>query len=934
MEIHAGRPSNPVKPDPAVNLVGDNDKHSTSLIGEGDGDQPRGSALSSRRASRNSVESGVSKPSSMSDTCIRIDKLHEDNRPTVNLGPSCWHADPTSLPAEPEAAKLPSLPSGGNSQRLNGVGPPGLTPMSFGRLTSLACSYPGGDPGLAAPFNTSHLDLSGLMPSSVKRPREGIQPDTYPFGTLSNPKQPSTSTDPMEIMMERMGGRMGELGQSNNKEMKLERFQEYVVFDTRGFGLFKTTIGTGCYSGELEASLKRQSVTHREILSRQGVRVPVTNRIARASPLLDWGLDYGSTPGANTLMLNDFAPWPATKLDEFRISGDKLEVRGKAPASIYLVNASIEQHNKMFGAIYGDEHIAEREQARSLLIELNRRHDVLYTPEVAHHAFESMVRNFLDLIEEGVRRMLRVTRKGIRRESLAEYALLPREDGSPAWVFPNSFDMVSPSGFWQAKFIPRFDAKLENGLISNALKSGLAFSSSTDGGSAAASPDRDDRLQQFPIPGLLSEEEIKLSYAHAPMKDDTRICWDHSSWRSCRRGSNCTFNRSMIHTKNLHWIIRAQLAKRGGHRSQVRIAPDAAPGYIAALRETNTAGDGKDTTEPSRAWEPKSVGQEAGHRTGETVKPDVNPAVGEIPPDFDDIGFAALEKGLGQLAHGTDSWTEQNVPDELVPWHDRSVLTTRQTALESWWDQTQPRIDIHIEPWIMWYVDVASEPFSIELLKRGLSDLSGQGSSKQRLLAEEGLVLLNSAIDGHQVVTQSYWGKVLRNGDFPSQELTVACFHFHVIDFGDSIPIQDALMRSTGNIENVERNQCVHLHLAAGILWNESGRPKRVPGRGRVFTSVQELRRVELTNALLASESLRDDTSLEGMIVRSNAHDVCRPSRDRDFRTLGFFLSSVLTDRGIGCLRIFAWGEAPMDMMCLCISSRIRVTIMGPSILT
>ena len=269
--------------------------------------------------------------------------------------------------------------------------------------------------------------------------------------------------------------------------------------------------------------MKRQSVTHREILSRQGIRVPVTNRIARACPLLDWGLDYGPTPGANALMLNDFVPWPATKLDEFRISGDKLEVRGEAPASIYLVNASIEQHNKMFGAVYGDEHIAEREQARSLLVELNRRREVVYTPEVAHLAFESMVRNFLDLVEEGVRRMIRVTRKGIRRESLAEYDLLPLEDGSPAWVFPISFDMVSPSGFWQAKFIPRFDAKLENGLISNELKSGLAFSSSTDGAITAASPGHDEKPQQFPIPGLLSEEELKLSYAHAPMKDDIRI---------------------------------------------------------------------------------------------------------------------------------------------------------------------------------------------------------------------------------------------------------------------------------------------------------------------------------------------------------------------------------------------------------------------------
>ena len=61
-------------------------------------------------------------------------------------------------------------------------------------------------------------------------------------------------------------------------------------------------------------------------------------------------------------------------------------------------------------------------------------------------------------------------------------------DGSPAWVFPNRFDMQSDIGFWRAKFTPRFDAKFENGLINNALKSGLSFSSSTAGESAQTAP--------------------------------------------------------------------------------------------------------------------------------------------------------------------------------------------------------------------------------------------------------------------------------------------------------------------------------------------------------------------------------------------------------------------------------------------------------------
>ena len=101
-------------------------------------------------------------------------------------------------------------------------------------------------------------------------------------------------------------------------------------------------------------------------------------------------------------MLNDFTPWPSAILDEFRTAGDKPDVRWKPPSIIYLVNASIEQRNRFFGAVYGGEHIPERGNARALSIELDGRREVLYTPDVVHMAFEAMVRNFIDLAGEGI----------------------------------------------------------------------------------------------------------------------------------------------------------------------------------------------------------------------------------------------------------------------------------------------------------------------------------------------------------------------------------------------------------------------------------------------------------------------------------------------------------------------------------------------------
>ena len=53
--------------------------------------------------------------------------------------------------------------------------------------------------------------------------------------------------------------------------------------------------------------------------------------------------------------------------------------------------------------------------------------------------FEAMVRNFSDLVEEGMRRTIRVARKVISRDALTGYALFPREGGTTARVSPPDF---------------------------------------------------------------------------------------------------------------------------------------------------------------------------------------------------------------------------------------------------------------------------------------------------------------------------------------------------------------------------------------------------------------------------------------------------------------------------------------------------------------
>ena len=197
--------------------------------------------------------------------------------------------------------------------------------------------------------------------------------------------------------------------------------------------------------------------------------------------------------------------------------------------------------------------------------------------------------------------------------------------------------------------------------------------------------------------------------------------------------------------------------------------------------------------------------------------------------------------------------------------------------------QPHPQLQSDRSPLIMRYLGQSQKPFSADLSGGSLTALSEKGTAKPRLSAMGSLAVAPHGKDGRGRVTQYYWGEVQRRGDFAPQELTDACFHFRVIDFGAPSPLREPMIRRTGDIENVARNQFVLRHLAAGAFRNESGRAKRAPGRGRAFTLTQELRLLEMKNAPLATETLKEDSSLESMISRINAHDVTYPAHDRDF---------------------------------------------------
>ena len=213
-------------------------------------------ASSSRRPGQDSLLYGTG-ASSVEDSAALIDSLHRQDSQQNVFAPACWPAATcldygvSSLPAKPSLSKsgVVDYLLVSNTPRMTSIQPPGIN--LYGQVVDL--TGPSADRLLLSRNRREDPDLNQLMPSIVRRPREGAQPDTYPFETPSFAR-PQIASDTAELIMERTGGNV-------TKEVDIERFQEFGVLALRGFGSFSTVVGTGCYGAELEPALRRQSST-------------------------------------------------------------------------------------------------------------------------------------------------------------------------------------------------------------------------------------------------------------------------------------------------------------------------------------------------------------------------------------------------------------------------------------------------------------------------------------------------------------------------------------------------------------------------------------------------------------------------------------------------------------------------------------------------
>ena len=165
------------------------------------------SVTNSMRPSQNSLHPTGPGISSAEEAACFADALHRQVNHQNVFASSCWQKAPLPengvpcLPVKPSIAKLgctrpfpreatPQLPMSQSSG-----------PNVFGRVVDLT-----GSSGrlLSSIGRRDGSDLNQSMPSSVRQPREGVRPDTYPFETPSF-AHPPIASDHSELTMERMG---------------------------------------------------------------------------------------------------------------------------------------------------------------------------------------------------------------------------------------------------------------------------------------------------------------------------------------------------------------------------------------------------------------------------------------------------------------------------------------------------------------------------------------------------------------------------------------------------------------------------------------------------------------------------------------------------------------------------------------------------------
>ena len=427
------------------------------------------------------------------------------------------------------------------------------------------------------------------------------------------------------------------------------------------------------------------------------------------------------------------------------------------------------------------------------------------------------------VVTESIRRMLQALPKGARRDKLKERALTPKPDGATTWKFPVTFKMTSSLGFWKSRIAPRLGRKVERDMlqaaIPNSLNKRAAGGEEAMAGKGEVAPQTtaNSFRSMYHVGRKLTFQEQRDSIPYSPQISGKWLCWDFSSWSGCPLGKECPRLHQTMKLQGLHWLILAQLARRGGHVSRTRIPPEGVDGYIQALREASAKtdyGSGK------MKWQPKSEHT----ASGECRK--INPAIGDPPSEFVEIDLTEMEQELESVLYATDAWVLSS-PDAKIDWSKVTGLTPEQVETQDWWDASGLPVHGALDTHILNDLVKQGKPFRTNTAEATLRNLACVGCEKEKRLAEQALIDLKRIRDGKQQAEGVLWGIRREWGLFVGQDMKIGSLRFDVVDFGENIVLSNLTLKLTGAGEKREKNQRVMLHWGEAMSWQVKGRGKK-----------------------------------------------------------------------------------------------------------
>ena len=156
------------------------------------------------------------------------------------------------------------------------------------------------------------------------------------------------------------------------------RLTETTTFALTGFGVFKTSLGAGAYKLEREASSLRHGITDKDRFWGKGLRVPIGNRVAKASGALTWGVLAEKTAAEEALLAADCAPMPMGAYEAVTPDAKKLDPRGKPPVAIDRLGRWSKHQIELSCLCLGAERRKERAEALYISMQLRESQPVLF----------------------------------------------------------------------------------------------------------------------------------------------------------------------------------------------------------------------------------------------------------------------------------------------------------------------------------------------------------------------------------------------------------------------------------------------------------------------------------------------------------------------------------------------------------------------------